>query len=85
MRVGDALLALAVAAAGFVVVAAVVTEVASAAVEFSLFVGLPAGALAGLLAGPSRSCCSGPEIRGAGAPAGRSRRLPSPSSAASSR
>lgn len=50
MRPRTLVLALAAGIAVFLVVAVVVTELALPYIEFSLFVGLPAGALAGLLA-----------------------------------
>ncbi|MDX1744878.1 MAG: hypothetical protein R3324_02975 [Halobacteriales archaeon] len=48
MSLRHGLLSLAAALAGFVVVAVVVTELVSSAIEFSLFVGLPAGVVGGL-------------------------------------
>ena len=51
MSARNALLGAVVAVSGFVVVAVVVTELASRAIEFSLLLGLPAGVLGGLLLG----------------------------------
>lgn len=48
MSVRNGLLGAVVAVAGFVLVTVVVTELVSGVIEFSLFVGLPAGGLGGL-------------------------------------
>ena len=50
MSTRNALVALGVAISTFLVVAVVVTELASSTIEFSVFLGLPAGILAGLIA-----------------------------------
>lgn len=50
MRGRDAALAAMAAIAGFLIVGVVVTEASADAVEFSLFVGLPAGLVAGFVA-----------------------------------
>lgn len=62
MGVRDALLGLVVAVAGFVAVGVVVTELVSSAIEFSLFVGLPAGALAGVFLGVATYAWLGSEV-----------------------
>lgn len=69
MGVRNALLGVVVAVAGFLVVGVVVTELASTAIEFSLFVGLPAGVVAGLLSGALAyrwlgAAAAGPRRRG---------------------
>lgn len=48
MDLRNAVLGVAAAIAGFVVVTVVVTELVAPAIEFSLFVGLPAGVVGGL-------------------------------------
>jgi hypothetical protein len=51
MSARNTLLGLIVAITGFVVVTVTVTELASSAIEFSLFLGLPAGLAGGVLLG----------------------------------
>lgn len=56
------LLALATGLAAFLVVGVTVTELASARIEFSLFVGIPAGLLAGLVAAAFVAMRLGPNV-----------------------
>lgn len=65
MSVQNGLLGAIVAVAGFVIVTVVVTELVSEVIEFSLFVGLPAGGLGGLALGAATYLWLGSETASA--------------------